>query len=233
MLEKHIQKENLHHAYLLAGDINNTLENLYSLLTNFGIKIEQNPDFHLLSYDTLKIDDARSIKSLSENKSFDGSKKIFVISVNNFLPESQNTLLKIFEEPKDNMHFFVISKNVNSFLPTLRSRCYLINLEQNKNINPEIEKFLNSTLQNKIDYVKNLLDTDEDKGEASARTLALEFLDQIESALHRKILVSRFDLDNNMSIFQKIFIARKYIRQSGSSPKNILEAIVLNLPEKV
>lgn len=229
MLQKHIQKENLHHAYLLSGDMSNILENLFSLFSGFGIKIQKNPDFHLLSYDTLKIDDARAIKNLAENRSFDGSKKLFVISVNNFLPESQNTLLKIFEEPKENMHFFIISKNVDSFLPTLRSRCYLINLEQDKNINEEIEKFLNISLQNKIDYVKNLLDTDEDKGEPSARTEALEFLDQIESALHNRMSKMPFDTD----IFHKIFTARKYIRGAGSSPKNILEAIVLNLPEKV
>ncbi len=229
MLQKHIQKENLHHAYLLSGDMKNILENLFSLLSDFGIKIQKNPDFHLLSYDTLKIDDARHVKSLAENRSFDGSKKVFVISVNNFLPESQNTLLKIFEEPKENMHFFIISKNADSFLSTLRSRCYLINLEQDKNTNEEIEKFLNTSLQNKIDHVKNLLDTDEDKGEASSRTLALEFLDQIESALHNRMSKMPFDTD----IFHKIFTARKYIRGAGSSPKNILEAIVLNLPEKV
>ncbi len=229
MLQKHIQKENLHHAYLLSGDMSNILENLFSLLSDFGIKIQKNPDFHLLSYDTLKIDDARHVKNLAENRSFDGSKKVFVISVNNFLPESQNTLLKIFEEPKENMHFFIISKNVDSFLPTLRSRCYLINLEQDKNINVEIEKFLNISLQNKIDHVKNLLDTDEDKGEASSRTIALEFLDQLESTLHASVSGAVFDTD----IFHKIFIARKYIRGAGSSPKNILESIVLNLPEKV
>ncbi len=229
MLQKHIQKENLHHAYLLSGEVSSLLDNLISLLNNFGIQIQRNPDFHLLSYDTLKIDDARHVKSLAENKSFDGSKKIFVISVNNFLPESQNTLLKIFEEPKENMHFFIISKNVDSFLPTLRSRCYLINLEQDKNTNNEIEKFFDMSLQNKIDYVKNLLDTDEDKGEVSSRTQALEFLDQIESSLHTHMSKMPFDT----GIFHKIFTARKYIRGAGSSPKNLLEAIVLNLPEKV
>lgn len=230
MLQKHIQKENLHHAYLLVGDIESTLNNLFLFLKEINIKTKQNPDFHLFSFDTLKIDDAHLIKSLSENKSFDGGKKIFVISVNQFLHDAQNTLLKIFEEPKENMHFFVISKNVDSFLPTLRSRCYIINLQQNKKENPEIIQFLNSTLSNKIDFVKNLLDTDEDKGEDSPRTKALDFLDKLEQVLHEKIL-SRRNLD--IDIFHKIFTARKYIRQPGSSPKNILEAIVLNLPEKV
>lgn len=229
MLKNYIQKENLHHAYLISGNTETILENLILLLENFGISTDRNPDFHLLSFDTLKIDDARGIKSLAENKSYDGSKTIFVISTNQFLPEAQNALLKVFEEPKENMHFFLISQNTDSFLPTLRSRCYIISLGREYGSNSEIQKFLNASLQNKIDYIKNLLDTDEDKGEASPRTEALKFLDQLESALHTSMSKSVFD----PSIFQKIFIARKYIRGAGSSPKNILEAIVLNLPEKV
>ena len=42
---------------------------------------------------------------MGTEKSFSGSKKIFVLCVNTFSLDAQNVLLKMFEEPIEHTHF--------------------------------------------------------------------------------------------------------------------------------
>ena len=88
-------------------------------LESLGIKTSGNPDFCHMSFDSFKIDDARDLKSVEYEKGFGVGKKIFLISANNILLEAQNTLLKIFEEPIKNTHFFIITPNTDVLLKLL------------------------------------------------------------------------------------------------------------------
>ena len=65
-------------------------------------------------------------KSFSLCRSMSAGKKIFIICVNNFSLDAQNVLLKMFEEPIENTHFFLIVPDTNALLKTFVSRFYLI-----------------------------------------------------------------------------------------------------------
>lgn len=230
-----LNKDNLHHAYLLLGGRDAVLPQVLEFVNSLGVQIQGNPDFIKLEYDTFKIDDARNLKSRASEKQFggaEGDKKVFIISANQFLLEAQNTLLKVFEEPSEHTHFFIISPNVQNFLPTLLSRFYVLDLNTERDpVSAEAINFLKMNLNKRVGYIKDLLaGVDEDEDGTSPRTVALEFLNSVESVLHQH-LVSKTVFDTE--VFEHIFNVRENLRQPGSAPKMLLESVALAVPEDV
>ena len=231
LIQKHLDKDNLHHAYLIEGAHEEIVPEILKFLESLGIKTSGNPDFCHMSFDSFKIDDARDLKSVEYEKGFGVGKKIFLISANNILLEAQNTLLKIFEEPIKNTHFFIITPNTDVLLKTLVSRFYLIKTkpelaEELKNA----EKFIKMPIKNRIDFIKEMLVEAEDNDDEvvsinSSRPKALKFLNALEIVLHKKFL------KNSLQIcFEQIFKVREFLNQPGSSAKSLMESIALIVP---
>ncbi|MDQ3075676.1 MAG: hypothetical protein M3Q34_00920 [bacterium] len=236
---KHINKNNLHHAYLIEGNKEEVIPEIFSLLKELNIETKANPDFLQIDLDSFKIDDARTLKSLTSEMSFSNdiaSKKVFIISANSFLLEAQNSLLKVFEEPIENTHFFIVAPSTQIFLPTLLSRFYVIKNNSGTNLDvKEAQLFIQMPLGQRIDYLKDLLKGTEDDEESetdSPRTKALRFLDGLEQVLH-KSYISKTVFDKNTNTFEQIFKVRKYLRQPGSSAKSLMESVALSIPEKM
>lgn len=223
-----LDKNNLHHAYLIEGDREETLSTLLEFLEGADIRTSGNADFMHINVDSFKMDDARNLKTYGKQKSFSAQKRIFVISANSILLEAQNSLLKIFEEPINNTHFFLIVPDANSLLKTLVSRFYRISPKQDPGKDEEIQKFLALPLTRRLDFIKTKLAKFEDEEEAtdSARADAQRFLNSLEAALHQKMSKGTFDIKS----FEQIFKARKYLRMPGSSVKNLMESVALIVP---
>lgn len=233
LIKEHFNKDKSHHAYLLEGSHDEILLDLKNSLHDLGISTEANPDFFSFSFDVFRIDDAREIRSLSTDKSFSGeNKKIFIISANNFLQEAQNILLKMFEEPKLNTHLFIIIPDSNLVLKTLLSRMYLIKYPKNSlDSKKEAENFIKMKIKERIDFIKESFSSKtEEEGEISNKTKASQFLNSLEEVLHQKFF-NKKEKKDNMSFFNQIFIAREFLRQSGTSPKSLLEGVALSVPE--
>jgi hypothetical protein len=238
LIKEHFNKDKNHHAYLIEGLHDDVWPDLKKNFEELGIKTEANPDFFYLSFDTFKIDDAREVKSLSRDKSFSSeekkweNKKIFIISASNFLEGAQNTLLKMFEEPNSNTHLFIITPDSNLILKTLLSRLYLIKYPKNVlNSKKEAENFIKMNIRERIDFIKESFSSkNEEEGEISNRTKASHFLNSLEETLHQKFFQKK-EKGEIISFFDQIFIAREFLRQSGTSPKSLLEGVALTIPE--
>ncbi|MFH0755602.1 MAG: hypothetical protein V1910_03000 [bacterium] len=127
-LNLYIKNNNLHHAYCILGDkkdVMNKLEKLF--LKEFNFSIINNPDFWYGEFDIIKIKDGRFINDLHQNRPINGNKKIFIVSANFITEDAQNSMLKLFEEPKGNTHFFLIIPSLNNIIPTFKSRLFIIN----------------------------------------------------------------------------------------------------------
>ena len=119
---ENINKENLHHAYLLEGEGSVIVPELLKFMEKeLKLVIRGNPDIWLGKFQTMSIDDARMIKETQSTKPISGDRRIFIIELNAVTHEAQNALLKVFEEPAQGTHFFIISPSSDIFLPTLRS----------------------------------------------------------------------------------------------------------------
>ena len=228
-LINHLDKNNLHHAYLIEGAREEIVPELLSFIEKLCMKTTANPDFCNISVDVFKIENARNLKSVEYEKGFSNGRKIFLISANNFLLDAQNTLLKIFEEPIENTHFFIITPNADALLKTLVSRFYLIKTK------PELteefiqaQKFIKMSLKNRIDFIKEMLNEQEKEDEDevvsidSSRPKALKFLNALEVVMSKAVL--------DTSSFQQIFKVRGFLNQPGSSVKNLMESVALTIP---
>ncbi|MES3032027.1 MAG: hypothetical protein V4699_02165, partial [Patescibacteria group bacterium] len=89
MISKHLDKNNLHHAYLIEGGREETLPELLKFIESLGVDTNANGDLVQIFVDSFKIDDARNLKSYSTEKGLTSAKKIFIISANSFLLEAQ------------------------------------------------------------------------------------------------------------------------------------------------
>ena len=231
MIKEHLDKNNLHHAYLIEGMRDQIVPEIIEFLGSLNINTIGNSDFIHINLDSFKIEDARNLKSYATEKSFSASKKIFLISANSFLLEAQNSLLKMFEEPIENTHFFLIVSDTNALLKTFVSRFYLISdssAKQNLDESENAQKFIAMPLKNRIDFIKELLTETEDENIIidSNRSKALKFLNTLEALLHKKMSKSAFDI----GVFEHFFKVREFLRMPGSSTKTLMESVALIVP---
>lgn len=235
MLLQHLDKNNLHHAYLIEGDKEQIVPEVLEFFEEIKIKTSGNPDFSHIEIDSLKIDDAFNIRAMSSSKGFSLGKKVFLITVNSFTLDAQNVLLKMFEEPIENTHFFLVVPDVNSLIKTLVSRFYFISTRQD--LVEDIEqalKFISATLPKRVDFIKELLTEVEEEDEEgneilatdSTRSKALKFLNALELVLSKK------SFERKVKCFEHIFKVRKFLRMPGSSTKTLMESVALVIPEK-
>jgi len=234
-ISEHLYKNNLHHAYLIQGRQDEVMLEILAFLESFGIKTSGNPDFCHISIDNFKIDEAFNLRSFGYEKSFSSGKKIFIISTNHFSLDAQGVLLKILEEPIQNTHFFLIMPDINGLLKTFISRFYFISVKPKNEELKYAEKFIAMPLRERIDFLKELLAESTNGGDEdveiikqdSPRSKALKFLNTLEFALHKK-LVSKSLFDT--SFFAHFFKVREFLRQPGSSIKNLMESVALAMP---
>jgi DNA polymerase III delta prime subunit len=237
---EHLDKNNLHHAYLIEGMRDEVMPEVVNFLNEIGIKTVGNSDFVHIHQDSFKIDDARNLKSFASEKSFVSGRRIFVVTANSFLLEAQNSLLKMFEEPIDNTHFFLIVPDINVLLRTLVSRFYLISskFSSRQGLAEETrdaEKFIKMPLRERIDFIKELLAEDDEEDEEgnelavldSTRSKAIKFLNALEEALHRRLLKN---FSGSQAYFEHFFKVREFLRMPGSSAKSLMESVALLTP---
>lgn len=230
MIKDHLDKNNLHHAYLIEGVYEKILPEILEFIQKMDIKVVNNPDFCNMSYDSFKIEDARNLKSKSLEKAFSSKKKIYVVTANNFLIEAQNTLLKMFEEPIENTHFFIIVPDIDVLLKTLVSRFYLIKGDRDLSVEiKNAEKFVSLPYKDRIIFIKDLLQGTDDTEitRDTPKSKALIFLNALEIFLHKKYLEKNV---KNIDFFEQIFKVREFLRQPGSSTKSLMESVALTIP---
>ncbi len=235
---EHLNKDNLHHAYLIEGERENAVKEITNRLEQFGCKVIANPDFIHLYFDILKIEDAFNLREMASKKSFAGGKKIFLICLNSITRDAQGALLKVFEEPGENTHFFVVLPDSSALFPTLRSRFYPIYADAGSDFKKEAEKFIAMPPRERVAFLNEFLKEKEAEAaegefklDDSVRTKAQRFLNALEAALwplsRQKILS---DSRHAFPYLSHIFEVRQYLRQAGSSVKTLLEALALYIP---
>ena len=226
--------DKLHHAYCLEGSRENILNTLFKFLEDdLKFKIKGNPDFYSVSFDTLGIDEGRSINEIQSRKAVSATRRIFIISANFITKEAQNSLLKMFEEPSGDSVFFLIISSASILLPTLRSRMMIVRLDHAEISNSfaggtlfDAGKFIKSSVTERLAMVKKIVDKIVD--EETSRFVAVEFLNAFERELLNDSL-SIEEKTKNLFVFKEIDKCRSYANDRSPSVKMLLEHIALML----
>lgn len=142
---------------IVNSDIEATLSEVSNALRDFRVVIHKSDDF--------LIENAKAV--VKEAYIAEENVKYIVLAALSFNTVSQNSLLKVLEEPPKNIKFIIIVPTRSILLPTIRSRLPLI-LNQEKQTHQSVDlNFKNLTLAELFDFAKE----NERKSKHDAKTL--------------------------------------------------------------
>ncbi len=227
-MDLYIKDKNLHHAYCIVGNADEIVSELENFLKKeLGFKTEGNPDFWRGVYDVMDIEDSRTIKNLHGNKPVLSDKKIFIVSANFITEKAQNAMLKLFEEPRGDTHFFLIIPSANGLIATLKSRMNIIEHSGKSDSAIDVKKFIKMPMGEKMEEIKNLMEsiTDEEKSKIEVS----KFINALESELKNKTDFSK-EGKSKTEMFERMEKVRQYASEQSPSLKMLLEYLALVLP---
>jgi len=197
-----------HHAVVCVAD---SLEN--SVVPE--VYKTQSSDVSHIVCDRFSIDDARQLSQVALQKPVNDAYRVFVLVTKKLPVESQNALLKLFEEPPTATKFFLIIPNEGMLISTLRSRVQIAlgdALETN-------EFFLSFLKDCYADRLKTIADITKRKDVASTEAL-------LSGA---EVYVAEDSL-NRQELLKGIVFIQGYAKTPGASAKMLLEELALCLP---
>jgi hypothetical protein len=171
----------------------------------------------------LDIDTAREVIRWAQTP-FAGE-KIAIISFHTASVPAQNALLKILEEPSQNVRFILVTSNKEQLLHTLRSRTSLVeHLAQMSSTRKDAEEFLVTLPIKRMELkcVKDLLakvDEEERKDRESVRSFILSLIPVLED-----------HIPYPHKVLQEVLTCASYAGDASSSGKAIIEYLALLLP---
>jgi hypothetical protein len=216
------EKGELHHAHIIFGGFNETLPVLEKFFEKeLGLLVRGNSDYFKDNLSVLGIDETRYLYQLSIRKPVSGGIKIFVVGAGSITTEAQNSLLKLFEDPTPNNHFFIIMPRAARVLPTLRSRMLVIPTVDSFHRSVDLKRgknFLSSPIVERLQSIESIV---EEKNKIELGNL----FDDIESVLTDGGLVKE-----HRSFLSNLIIMRGYLGDRSSSLKMIAEYVAHMAP---
>jgi DNA polymerase III delta prime subunit len=217
ILVERFENNALHHAYLLAGNIESLGEKIAAFSdTTLGVG-GRSPDYYQKTFDSFGVDDAREIKEMAYLAPLVGERRVFILGIPAITREAQNALLKLLEEPPKHVHFFILAPTVELFLPTVRSRVEILSLGDT-GATIDVSAFLSAKIDTRLELVKKITE-DKDKAKAAAFLASLE----------RSIADGKGSSTQKTKALAAVLLAERYIRDPGSSVKLLLEHVALSL----
>lgn len=158
----------------------------------------------------LGIEDVRNLKKKIFLKPFQGDKKLNVLILKNGATlDSQNSMLKLLEEPPKSSIIILVTDNYHIFLPTILSRVKVIEVKEENKFNGEgLAQILDLESPGDSLYLAQVVGKDKQQAIIwledailSAREMMLKSLDDQKKALELRRLIhqleiAHFDLKN-------------------------------------
>jgi len=200
---------NSHHAIVCVAD---TLED--SAVPDIYKK--QSSDVSHIVLDRFGISDARQLSQDALQKPIDSEYRVFVLVVKKLPEESQNALLKLFEEPPEQTRFYIVLPQEGILIPTLRSRIFIeTSATDQVTTSDAFTAFLTMSYAERLSFVADITK----KKDLSA----------IEDVLRGAELYAAEDPLKNSSLLSTVLYIREYSKTPGASMKMLLEELILSL----
>jgi len=210
-LLNYIFSKNEEFNYNLSNFEINTLNKSYNLVLN-----NSHPNFHLIDLtdnkNVIEISQIREMINYANKSSFNSKERIILIDNSEYLNlNSSNALLKIIEEPNENVIFILISDNSKSLLETIKSRCLRFNFSMS---HEECLNITNKIIQNDLLNIIN-------KDLINHYNTVGDFINLINFSTSSKINISEISLKN----FLISLIDEKFYKNELFIKKNIYKYI--------
>ncbi len=223
---------------IVSNNINETQKKIDSICSEYKIDVLDRIFFPPSSErektpSSLGIELVKNLQKKIFLKPLKSTHKIIVLNNAELLTTpAQNALLKIMEEPPENTFIILHTFNLNLLLPTIQSRCSIINLYSDPIPLPQIdrEKIQKTLLQLSSDDIGVRLTNAEIL--SKNKNTAINFLENA-ILLKRVELLNRVKNDEPVSVlirelecFQE---TQKILASTNTNPRLLLETLFLNL----
>ncbi len=202
--------------YNIQNNRINENNNNYKLVSK-----NSHPNFFLISNDdksNIHISKIREMINFTNKSSFNNSCRIVLIdNIEHLNIFSVNALLKVIEEPNDNLYFFLIHNSNSRILDTLNSRCIKFNLFLN---DIDKSKALDNLLKN--DFYSNLSDDFKNVYNSPGDIISLynfflennidagiKIEDLFKLIINKKIYKINLFVKDNLSYFIELYFKKK------------------------
>lgn len=149
--------------------------------------------------------------------------------------QAQNALLKVLEEPPDNTIIILSSETKETFLPTILSRCKVIELEQ------ESQKFTDKEIKDLTEFIEKLPEMPISEKFKKAETLAkdkekaINWVEKLILLLRQKLLQeatnnsNKETLNSQLSILNSLLPLRTLLKTTNVNLRFAIENTILKL----
>ncbi len=216
---KNTLKENLHHTIICTGNANQALLDIDSLIGDFT-KQSMRVERILYQLDKLLLEDAENIFSRHVHKVGENQMQFVILSFNSTNFQTQNSILKILEEPPRGVHFFLIVQNKKILLPTILSRAQIFEYTKEIEISKETKDFIKASYAKRLEITKKLVD--DLKNEKITKQSIIDFIEEIEKYVHGK---------KNIELLKKVIQVKEYAKEQGASIKQLLEFLAITVTQ--
>ncbi len=174
---------------------------------------------------TVGIPDIRAIQERLYLKPIKSKNKAVIIDAPQGLTtEAQNSLLKILEEPPENTFIMLVTPNKNSLLPTVLSRCKVIEIKED--VSGEFSDTSDTLNQLASCGVGEKLRLAQDFSKTKEETLL--FLQNLIMAARKKLIENPLD-QTNLKMLKEIQKTYGIIKSTNVTPRLTLENLFLSL----
>lgn len=143
-------------------------EQILNLINDSRFALTNNPDLleieKLSTKKSIGIEEVREIGKFLKILPISHNQKIALVREAGILTnEAQNSLLKILEEPPEYARIILISESREKFLPTVISRCQIIEIKEEKNLDKNSTNFLKMSVSEKFDWAETTSKLEKDE----------------------------------------------------------------------
>lgn len=187
-------------------------------------------DLHQINFEEESSIGIKDIRELIQKLILNPVNSQFIVAVitpaEKLTIEAQNALLKTLEEPPNKVKLFLLTNNINELLPTILSRCQIINLTNlpageagptnlaNESLKPTLSELTSLTLGQRLNLLEPIV---------KDRQTAQNWIQQSIINLHNK-----FDKnDKDLQFYAKIM--RQLLQAESLIAKNISPRLCLNV----
>lgn len=188
-------------------DERNILDHIFSLIPSQKKKKKSKSSIE--PFRTIDIESIREYRRRLSYGAHQGMTICLIEEAHAMTVSAQNAFLKILEEPKENIIFFLLTDRIGSLLPTLVSRCEKITFSLV--VKEEMEEFFFSS---RFGSDKDLIDLS-----FGRPGIFQELRNDIKKASDRRTLLHFFTTFSSRNMYERIIFAEKI----SSKPEKVLE----------
>lgn len=162
-----------------------------------------------------KIADIGELKSFTKIKQ-DQKTAIVISNIHEASEETQNAFLKSLEEPQENLMYILTTNNLNNILPTIISRCIVIESHINQEVSKEVVKFAEEFIEMPVGQRFEKI------SEIKDRVEAVGFLENLLKGGHQ-LFLEKYELAQFLEEAQKCLVN---IKQNGNVSLQLTNFVV-------